>query len=417
MKTIKKGLLAVRVLLCILILVNLALIFSFSLQNAPKSSATSGQVSNVIADLVVEDFESKTEPEKAQIVKRIDPSVRQLAHMTEFGTLGAWILLLLLTLPLRTWLSYLLSLAATLALACTDELLQMLSDGRAAQFTDILTDLGGALILCTLILAAVPLVRAIKRKKEAHAVQITRYSIVSPNAPKSIKIAVAADLHNNKFDRAIEALRAQSPDLILIPGDLMDDEELREPTSRGYEFLRLCVALAPTFYSVGNHEIACYHKGNPWRKPTPRPIDGESRQRIAQTGAVLLDQHCAEWNGFTLCGLTSGINKEKNEPDAAVLSRFAAMEGYRILLCHHPEYFRPYVSATDIDLTVSGHAHGGQWRVFGQGIYSPGQGLFPRDTAGVIDQRCVISRGIGTHTWIPRIFNAPELVIIDLKQG
>ncbi len=412
-----KRLLAVRVLLCILILINLAFIFRFSLQNSAKSGETSGQVSGAIADLVVDNFESKSETEKTQIVQRIDPSVRKLAHMTEFGTLGTLILLLLLTFPLCVWASYLLSLAATLGIACIDELLQKLSDGRAAQLSDILTDLGGAAILCTLVLAVVLVARKIKQKKEALNVQITHYTVCSARAPRNVRIAVAADLHNNKFDRAIDALHRESPDLILIPGDLMDDEELRDPHSRGYEFLRLCAKLAPTFYSVGNHEIACYHKGNPWRKPTPRPIDDVSRERIAQTGAILLDQTHAKWEGMTICGLTSGINKEKNEPDAEVLSRFAAIDGFRILLCHHPEYFRPYVSKTDIDLTVSGHAHGGQWRVLGHGIYSPGQGLFPRDTAGVIDQRCVISRGIGTHTWIPRIFNPPELVIVELKQG
>ena len=245
----------------------------------------------------------------------------------------------------------------------------------------------------------------------------TYYTVTMPKAPREMRLAIAADLHNNRFEAAIDALRREKPDMILIPGDLMDDVELRDPTSRGYEFLRLCAALAPTYYSIGNHEIACYHKGNPWRKPTPRPIDHESLDRIAKTGAIFLDNDSIAADGITVCGLTSGINREENRPDEATLSRFANTAGFRILLCHHPEYFRPYIIKTDIDLTVSGHAHGGHWRVFGQGIYAPGQGLFPRDTAGMIDGRCVISRGLGNHTWIPRIFNTPELVILTLKQG
>ena len=95
------------------------------------------------------------------------------------------------------------------------------------------------------------------------------------------------------------------------------------------------------------------------------------------------------------------------------LENFCAVEKPKILLCHHPEYYVPYIQKADIDLTVCGHAHGGQWRIFGRGIYAPGQGLFPKYTAGVLDQKCVISRGLGNHTWIPRIFNRRELVIID----
>jgi predicted MPP superfamily phosphohydrolase len=68
-----------------------------------------------------------------------------------------------------------------------------------------------------------------------------------------------------------------------------------------------------------------------------------------------------------------------------------------------------------MDLIVCGHAHGGQWRLFGRGVYAPGQGLFPKYTSGVLDGVCVISRGLGNHTRVPRIFNPPELVLISLS--
>ena len=194
----------------------------------------------------------------------------------------------------------------------------------------------------------------------------------------------------------------------------MDDRDLRDPNARGYEFLRECAAIAPTYYSIGNHEIACYHKGNPWRHPTPLPIPEEARERIAKTGAILLENSCAAFTkGITVCALTSGINRAENKPDTKALSRFETLDGIRILLCHHPEYYVPYIQNTSIDLTVCGHAHGGHWRFFGRGVYAPGQGLFPKYTAGVLDEKCVISRGMGNHTRIPRICNTPELVMID----
>ena len=84
-------------------------------------------------------------------------------------------------------------------------------------------------------------------------------------------------------------------------------------------------------------------------------------------------------------------------------------------MCHHPEYYPRYVRQADIDLTVSGHAHGGQICLFGQGLYAPGQWLFPKYTAGFYDgQRLLVSRGLTNSTWVPRLWNPCELVLLQL---
>lgn len=244
--------------------------------------------------------------------------------------------------------------------------------------------------------------------------KITRYRIHSPSPDVHLRIAVAADLHGNANEPPLALLRQVSPDLILIAGDLMSEGALQDPTSSGYAFLRACAAIAPTYYSLGNHELACHHGGNPLRHPVPHPLSDTARALVKQTGAVLLDNDCAPLNDRVLiCGLSSGINGSVNAPDPHALKRFAQADGVKILLCHHPEYYVPHIRPTDIALTVCGHAHGGHWRVFGRGVYAPGQGLFPKYTAGVIDGRCVISRGLGNHTRIPRICNTPELVVVD----
>ena len=242
----------------------------------------------------------------------------------------------------------------------------------------------------------------------------TFYSLYFENAPKTQKFAIVADLHNKPFQEVVEVLKKERPDVILILGDLMDDMELRDPSSLGYELLRIATELAPTIYSLGNHEIGCYHRGKHWRKPRPNPLTADCIDRVRNTGAYLLDNDCIHLDGFTYCGLTSGINGEDNFPDPDALRRFENEEGFRILLCHHPEYYPDYLKKTNLDLIVSGHAHGGQWRILGQGIYSPGQGLFPKYTAGIIDDRFVISRGLGNHTKIPRIFNPAELILLTV---
>ena len=97
----------------------------------------------------------------------------------------------------------------------------------------------------------------------------------------------------------------------------------------------------------------------------------------------------------------------------------AAEEGYTILLAHRPERIGAY-RQYPFDLVVSGHAHGGQWRIPGllNGLYAPNQGLFPQYAGGCYDEdgmAFVVSRGLAREsTRIPRLFNPPELVVVDL---
>ncbi|MBQ4225962.1 MAG: phosphoesterase, partial [Oscillospiraceae bacterium] len=75
------------------------------------------------------------------------------------------------------------------------------------------------------------------------------------------------------------------------------------------------------------------------------------------------------------------------------------------------------------DLILSGHAHGGQWRIPGlldQGLFAPDQGLFPEFTCGQREKNGtvqIVSRGLAKTlrmALIPRIFNRPELSVIDI---
>ena len=79
--------------------------------------------------------------------------------------------------------------------------------------------------------------------------------------------------------------------------------------------------------------------------------------------------------------------------------------------------YRDYVSGRNIDLTLCGHAHGGQIQFFGRGLYAPGQGLFPKLTHGLHDGgKMLISRGMtnGAKPRVPRINNPCELIIQNL---
>ncbi len=93
------------------------------------------------------------------------------------------------------------------------------------------------------------------------------------------------------------------------------------------------------------------------------------------------------------------------------------MSGFKILLSHHPEYWEKYIRGKNIDLTVSGHAHGGQWCFLGRGVYAPGQGLMPKYTHGIYKNAgevLAVSRGMTNTVPIPRFGNPCEIVFINL---
>lgn len=251
----------------------------------------------------------------------------------------------------------------------------------------------------------------------------TRYHLTTHQKGVSFKAAVVADLHDRPFHEILPILEAERPDLILIPGDLTErlDRPSTEVSREGLSLLGACAAIAPTFYSLGNHEIGGCH-GRIYKAKLrgdgnlpPFVLLEEWRQIIEKSGVTFLDNTYVEWNGLVIGGLGSGLLDPHGKPDLSWLDAFSAAEGYKLLLCHHPEYFDRYLRPFHIDLTVSGHAHGGQWRILGQGIYAPDQFLFPKYTSGVHEDRLVISRGVcNTFPMIPRFFNPREVVFVTV---
>ena len=101
------------------------------------------------------------------------------------------------------------------------------------------------------------------------------------------------------------------------------------------------------------------------------------------------------------------------------LAALSQGDGFQLLLSHRPEFMDMYVRY-DIDLVLSGHAHGGQFRLpFLGGLYAPSQGFFPKYDAGLFEEentKMIVSRGIGNSAFPLRFNNRPELVLITLTQ-
>ena len=229
---------------------------------------------------------------------------------------------------------------------------------------------------------------------------VTVYRETTGRISGTVRIAVLSDLHGRKLtDAEMKLLKQEEPDLILIPGDLFDFYDRRD--ARALELVDVLKDY-PVFYATGNHEL---ERGD---EDTLKELLQEHGVHVLSDCAetVVVGDSVVEIGGYD-CRWT-----EKYCSPRAVNQMFHTGH-YRILMSHRPHWISLY-NAVNCDLVISGHAHGGQWRIFGQGIYAPGQGIFPKYTAGVHEGRLVISRGLANHTFIPRIFNPPEIVLLNI---
>ena len=229
--------------------------------------------------------------------------------------------------------------------------------------------------------------------------QINHYTIRSPRIHAPLTLALVPDFHDGDVDLTLAA--CQGADAILIAGDLIDRHaHFKSGFEHAVEFLRRVPEVAPTFYALGNHERLHKRREEYW-------------PHVESSRVTVLDDRFVAFGGIVIGGLSS-----REEVDASWLPEMAARAEFRLLMCHHPEYFEPHIAPCDIDLTLSGHAHGGQVRIGRQGLYAPGQGILPRLTSGFYyDNRLLVSRGVTNATWAPRIRCGCEVIMLHLEEA
>ena len=247
---------------------------------------------------------------------------------------------------------------------------------------------------------------------------VRTYTLETAKLDQPVRLLLLTDLHSTVHGREQQALidlvRAQAPDAVLLSGDIADDEV----PHRGTELLLEAVAgKYPCFYVTGNHEF--------WAEGTE-----EILEMFRRYGVTVL---AGTWSDLTVRGQTIrifGVDDPEGfeaAPGEAVPAgwleqwetcRAGLEEGtFSVLLSHRPELTELY-RGSGFDLVVSGHAHGGQVRVplLLNGLYAPNQGFFPRYAGGLYDldgTALAVSRGLSISR-LPRVFNPPEAVVIDL---
>ncbi len=242
------------------------------------------------------------------------------------------------------------------------------------------------------------------------------YTVKSDKLETKLNIVFISDLHNCFYydmdqSKFAAVIRDNNPDLIMFGGDMVDQYG-------GTQFaLRLADALADDYiccYAPGNHEML-------------RDDVAEFEKQLADAGVHVLDgssqSFTVKGQNITVFGIEDTLLHGEKKPLIEEMAAEVDDESYNILLMHQPQQIDDALVG-DFDLILSGHAHGGQWRfpiILEQGLYAPDQGLRPQYTGGMYecdDSVHIISKGLARPLRmivIPRIFNRPELTIIEIE--
>ena len=236
-------------------------------------------------------------------------------------------------------------------------------------------------------------------------VGLTQVTIQEENLPMAfhgLKIAHVSDLHNSHlWKQAIQKLQNAKPDIICITGDMVDSS--RTDVDAALAFAAEAMKIAPCYYITGNHELRLA------TDTYEALVDGLRKLGVTvlSNEAVTLERGDAE---ILIVGASWG--------SAAYMEEQFSYDGYRMLLVHDPKEFENY-AAGNYDLVLSGHVHGGQFRIpLLGGLLAPSQGWFPTYDAGLFSSGVTdmyISRGVGNSSFPLRLNNRPEVVLITLK--
>lgn len=257
-------------------------------------------------------------------------------------------------------------------------------------------------------------------KIENSQIKCTVYEINSEKKVRA-KIALLTDLHNGEFGegnfKLLDKISDRSPDIICMAGDMLNaNEETRDVL---LELIEEAGKIAPVYFSYGNHE-----------KEYESNFGISLRPLLEKAGAHVLEEEYAdiELGGQQiriggLYGYAMPTQKGFDGKEQEFLEEFQNTDRYKLLLCHMPAAWIQWGSLEywNVDLVLAGHTHGGQIKLpFIGGITAPDQGWFPDVTNGFISRNgrnLIISAGLGTNGWVPRVNNPPELVIIEIGKN
>ncbi len=254
-----------------------------------------------------------------------------------------------------------------------------------------------------------------------HGVPVRReYDVMVSKELSGLRMVLLSDLHCNPLicagDRIIKQIAAETPDVILLAGDMISKYGKNE-NERVPAFLGKLVKIAPVVYGMGNHEEVL-------RTDFPEQFEAYA-EKVRRAGVLFPDNEVVslvlQGKNVDFAGLTLKHNYfykriRRRLPKKAMEDLVIPKPERTVLLAHMPDFFSDYAPLAA--LVVGGHNHGGIIRLpFVGGIISP-QLYYPPYTRGCYkynDSTLVVSAGIGSHSIPARLFNRVEYCVINTK--
>jgi len=258
-------------------------------------------------------------------------------------------------------------------------------------------------------------------------IDITKYTVTSekiPSAFNGYKILQLSDLHNISYgknnSKLLEKIKEINPDIVVMTGDMINSD-----TKNFNKFYSLAQNISKdytTYYIMGNHEMRLSGKD---QLNIIKKLNSLNIKVLDNTETSILKSNEA----IHIYGLHQPISTYKNSLKNNTETEFSIEDMKRIfpivddkcfniLLSHSPFDFEVF-SEWGADLVLSGHVHGGLIRLpFIGGILSPERTFFPKYDAGEYlnnNSKMIVSRGLGNGTINLRIFNNPEICVIELN--
>ena len=263
--------------------------------------------------------------------------------------------------------------------------------------------------------------------RELRDFRVTKYRICSQKLngiKREKKIIFLSDLHNRMYgeenERLLESIRNQHPDLILIDMLVRKDGNSYDKT---VHFLAKLPGICPVYCANGNHEQKLKELPDKYEQSYE-----EYKKALTASGihmlenaseTVKLDEVPVKLSGLEI-PLGAYARFGKKELSLKEITDRIGEHGddYQILLAHHPGYMKEYL-AYGADLILGGHYHGCVVQLPGiGGVISTNFTLFPKYSGGIYqegEQTAVVSRGLGTHSVPLRLWNWPELIVLELS--
>ena len=241
------------------------------------------------------------------------------------------------------------------------------------------------------------------------------YSTALPSAFDGYKILQISDLQNSTNQDVLPFAQRINPDIIVLTGDTFYHNMSQQTLDWTIELINQLSGICPVYSVSGNHDL--------WND------NFENIQyMMTDAGVINLENASSEIKKDGEVIHIIGISDPEimNEEEACFsvwefMQKAESTDGYDVLLFHRANMLDCFKNK-GYELILSGHIHGGQFRLpLIGGIFSPEGKFFPHYDSGVymIDEKttAVVSRGIGNTIKVPRFYDSPELVIITLRKS